>query len=89
MAVTAKPVPGDRSVVERSPGSRLPDQILKWGLTSLAALILVLIVYFFIRLIGQSSSAISNSGLSFVFANDWDPSHNIFHGAALVVGTLI
>jgi phosphate ABC transporter permease protein PstC len=89
LAATATTVPGDRALVEGSPGRRLPDRILKWGLTALASLILIIIAYFFIRLIGQSSTAISHSGLSFVFANDWDPSHNVFHGAALVVGTLV
>jgi phosphate ABC transporter permease protein PstC len=82
-------MPGGRSLVERSSGSRLPDQVLRWGLTALATLILIIIAYFFIRLIGQSGTAISHSGLSFIFANDWDPAHNIFHGAALLVGTLV
>jgi phosphate ABC transporter permease protein PstC len=85
----ATTVSGGRSVLERSPLSRLPDQLLQWGLSGLAALILVLIAYFFIRLIGQSSTAFSHYGLSFVFGNDWDTSRNIYHGAALVVGTLI
>ena len=54
---------GGRSAFERSPLSRLPDQVLQWGLTALAALILVLIAYFFIRLIGQSTTAFSTFGL--------------------------
>ncbi len=85
----ATTVTGDRSVLERSPGGRLPDQILKWGLTALATAILILIAYFFIRLIGQSRLAFSHFGLSFIFGNDWDVAHNIYRGAALVVGTLI
>jgi phosphate ABC transporter permease protein PstC len=80
---------GDRSRFERSSHSRLPDQCLAWGLTSLAVLILVLIVFFFIRLIGESGSTFSTFGLSFIFGNDWDVSRNIYHGLALVVGTLI
>jgi phosphate transport system permease protein len=80
---------GGRSVLERSPLSRLPDRALPWALTSLAALILALIVYFFIRLIGESGSTFSTFGLSFIFGNDWDVSRNIYHGLALVVGTLI
>jgi phosphate ABC transporter permease protein PstC len=80
---------GGRSVLERSPLSRLPDRALKWGLTGLAALILVLIAYFFIRLIGESGTALNSFGLSFVFGNDWDPSHSIFHGAPLVIGTIV
>ncbi|MHB8657199.1 MAG: phosphate ABC transporter permease subunit PstC [Solirubrobacteraceae bacterium] len=80
---------GDRSILERSPLARLPDQLLRWGLGALAALILILIAYFFIRLVGQSSGVLSKFGLSFVFGNDWDTSRNIYHGAALVVGTLL
>jgi phosphate ABC transporter permease protein PstC len=80
---------GGRSGFQRSPASRVPDQILKWGLTGLAALILVLLAYFFIRLIGQSSSTFSTFGLSYVFGNDWDPSHSVYHGFALLFGTLV
>jgi phosphate ABC transporter permease protein PstC len=83
------PGPGGRSALERSPAGRLPDQVLKWGLTALAMGILALIVYFFIRLFGQSQAALSKFGLSFVFGNDWDVSRLTFHGAPLVVGTLI
>jgi phosphate ABC transporter permease protein PstC len=82
-------VGGGRSVLERSPLSRLPDQLLQWGLTTLAALILLLIAYFFVRLIGESGTSLNHFGLSFVFGNDWDASRNIYHGAALVIGTLI
>jgi phosphate ABC transporter permease protein PstC len=80
---------GVRSLVARTPAARLPDQALRWGLTTLATLILVLIAYFFVRLIGQSQDALGRFGLSFVFGNDWDVSRNIYHGAPLVVGTLI
>jgi phosphate ABC transporter permease protein PstC len=86
---SATRAPGGRSILERSPASRLPDRILKWGLTGLAAAILALLVYFFIRLIGESGDTFSKFGLSFIFGNDWDVSRNIYHGAALVVGTLI
>ena len=82
-------VSGGRSVLERSPLSRLPDQFLQWGLTLLATAILVLIAYFFIRLIGQSTTAISHFGWGFVFGNDWNPSRLIFRGFPLVFGTLV
>jgi phosphate ABC transporter permease protein PstC len=82
-------VGGGRSVLERSPLARLPDRVLEWGLTSLAGLILVLLAYFFVRLIGQSGSVFGRYGLGFVFGNDWDVSRSVYHGAALVVGTLI
>jgi len=85
----ATTVAGGRSVLERSPAGRLPDQVLKWGLTALAAAILVLLAYFFIRLVGQSGNVFSTYGLKFVFGNDWDVSRNIYHGGALVAGTLI
>ncbi len=80
---------GGRSALERSPIARLPDRAMQIGLTALAVGILALLVYFFIRLIGQSEKALSQFGLSFVFGNDWDVSRNIYHGAALLVGTLI
>jgi phosphate ABC transporter permease protein PstC len=86
---SATTVSVDRSVLERSSLSRLPDQVLQWGLTLLATAILVLIAYFFIRLIGQSSTAISHFGLNFVFGNDWNPSKLIFRGLPLVFGTLV
>ncbi len=82
-------VSGGRSALERSPLSRLPDRALRWGLSALAALILILIAYFFIRLIGQSKDALNQFGFSFVFGNDWDVSRNIYKGLALVVGTLV
>ena len=36
--------------------------MLQWGLSGLAAFILILIAYFFIRLIGQSGSVFSTTG---------------------------
>jgi phosphate transport system permease protein len=78
-----------RSVLDRSAASRLPDQILKWGLTVLAGAILALLAYFFIRLIDESRLAFSTFGASFIFGNDWDVAHNIYHGFPLVAGTLI
>jgi phosphate ABC transporter permease protein PstC len=89
MEASATIVGGGRSRFERSPLSRLPDQVLQWGLTALATLILLLIAYFFVRLIGQSGTALNKFGASFVLGNDWDVSRNIYHGAPLVVGTLI
>jgi phosphate ABC transporter permease protein PstC len=85
----ATTVSGGRSVLERSPLSRVPDRVLQWVLTLLATAILVLIAYFFIRLIGQSTTAISHFGLDFVFGNDWNPSKLIFRGLPLVFGTLV
>jgi phosphate ABC transporter permease protein PstC len=76
-------------VFERSPLQRVPDQLLRWGLTGLAGAILVLLAYFFIRLIGESGNTFSTFGLSFVFGNDWDVSRHIYHGFPLLFGTLL
>ncbi|HWF52144.1 MAG TPA: phosphate ABC transporter permease subunit PstC [Solirubrobacteraceae bacterium] len=81
---------GGRSVLERSPLSRLPDRILKWGLAGVAVLVLVLIAYFFIRLIGESTPAFNRFGVfGFVFHNRWLPSRLIFGAAAMVFGTVV
>jgi phosphate ABC transporter permease protein PstC len=86
---SATTVTGGRSALERSPAARLPDRVLKWGLSGLAALLLILIVYFLIRLIGQSGHVFSTYGLNFVFGNDWDVSRSIYHGGALLFGTIV
>ncbi len=81
---------GDRSILARSPLARLPDRVLKYGLTVLAGLILALIVYFFVRLVGQSKPAFAHNGvLGFTFDNDWDVSGENFGALPLVLGTLI
>ena len=81
---------GDRSILERSPLARLPDRVLKYGLTALAALILALIVYFFIRLVGEARPAFAKEGVfGFVFGNDWNVSAEHFGALPLLVGTLI
>lgn len=103
MQASVTTVGGGRSVLERSPLHRLPDQVLQWGLSALAAGVLVLIAYFFIRLIGQSSTAFSHIGFfNFFVRNNWDVSQLQASGAcstgaagctfgalALVLGTLI
>ena len=81
---------GGRSVLERSPIARLPDRALKYGLTALALLILALIVYFFIRLVGEARPALAREGvLGFVFDHNWNVSAERFGALPLVVGTLI
>ncbi len=90
MSTTTSLPPGDRSLLERSPVARFPDRALKYGLTTLAALILALIAFFFIRLVGESQPALSHFGvLGFTFDNDWNVSLNHFGALPLVVGTLI
>jgi len=81
---------GDRSILARSPLARLPDRVLKYGLTVLAGLILALIVYFFVRLVGEAKPAFAHNGvLGFTFDNDWDVSGENFGALPLVLGTLI
>ena len=81
---------GGRSVLERSPVARLPDRALKYGLTALAALILALIVYFFVRLVGEARPAFAKAGVfGFTFNNDWNVNAERFGALPLVVGTLI
>ncbi|MHB8243512.1 MAG: phosphate ABC transporter permease subunit PstC, partial [Solirubrobacteraceae bacterium] len=80
----------ERALTARSPLARLPDRVLKYGLTLLAALILALIVYFFIRLVGEARPAFAKTGvLGFAFDNNWNPSAEHFGALPLVVGTLI
>ncbi len=81
---------GGRSTLGRSPIARLPDRALRYGLTALAALILALIVYFFIRLVGEARPAFEKFGvLGFTFDNDWNVSAEQFGALPLVIGTLI
>jgi len=81
---------GERPVLGRSPLARLPDRALKYSLTVLAGLILALIVYFFIRLVGEAHPALAKFGVfGFTFDNDWNVSAERFGALPLVVGTLI
>jgi phosphate transport system permease protein len=90
VASAATPLERDRPSFGRSRIARLPDEILKWVLTLLAAGILALIVFFFVRLYGEASLAFSKFGwIGFTFDNNWDVSRNIYGALPLVVGTLI
>src|SRR5215212_1823380 len=90
MAAGALRAGGGRSALERSPLSRLPDRLLKWGLRALAALILVLIAFFFVRLYAEAHPAFAKFGVfDFVFRNDWDVAGKVFGAWPLVAGTLI
>src|ERR671926_960119 len=81
---------GGRSILERPPLARLPDRALRWGLTALAASILVLIGFFFVRLYLESRPAFARFGLlGLTFTNDWDVQGNVFGALPLLVGTLI
>jgi phosphate ABC transporter permease protein PstC len=81
---------GGRSVLERSPLARLPDRLLRLTLTGLAALILALIAFFFVRLWLEARPAFDRFGyFGFAFHADWDVSREIFGALPLLVGTLI
>jgi phosphate ABC transporter permease protein PstC len=80
----------DRPAFGRSSLSRLPDRLLRYGLTVLAAAILILIAFFFVRLYIESRPVFSKFGVfGFTFDNNWDVSRSIFGALPLVVGTLI
>ena len=71
-------------------GSRLPDRVLRWGLFTLAALVLVLLAYFFARLYTESRPVLRKEGFfDFVFANNWTVAKGMYGAGALLVGTLI
>jgi phosphate ABC transporter permease protein PstC len=90
MEAASLPSSADRPLLGRSALARLPDRALKYGLTALAALILVLILYFFVRLFGEARPAFSASGVfGFVFDNNWNPSAEKYGALPLLVGTLI
>jgi phosphate ABC transporter permease protein PstC len=81
---------GRRSVLKRSSGARLPDVILQWGVTLLSVAILLLIAYFFLKLIDESTTVFDRFGvLGFTFDNNWDVSKSVYGALPLVVGTLI
>src|SRR3954454_4870321 len=74
----------------RNSASRLPDDLLRWVLTALAAGIFVLLAYFFVRLFVEARPAFQQEGVfGFVFHNDWDVSKNIYGALPLVTGKLI
>jgi phosphate transport system permease protein len=91
VAAEAQPLAtGGRSYLERPLRARLPDQLMRWILTALAAGILVLIAFFFIRLIAEARPALDKFGvIGFTFDNNWDVSRSIYGALPLVVGTLI
>jgi phosphate ABC transporter permease protein PstC len=63
---------------------------MRWGLTALAVLILLLIAYFFIRLYAEAKPAFDKFGVfGFAFDNNWDVSRNIYGALPLLVGTVI
>src|SRR3954463_14590368 len=83
-------VRGGRSILERPSRARALDPLLRWTLTGLAGLVLVLIAFFFIRLFIEAKPAFDKYGYAgFVFDNSWVPSQALYGALPLVVGTLI
>src|SRR3954451_22746817 len=81
---------GDRPLSGRSPRSRLADPVFRGTLAVIAALVLLLIAFFFIFLLQKARPALAHQGVfCFIFTNDWNPSKEIFGGWPLVAGTLI
>src|SRR4029078_8170433 len=68
----------------------LPGRASKWGLAGLAAGVLVLIGFFFVRLYVEAHPAFQKFGFfGFVFTNNWDVDRATFGALPLLVGTLI
>src|SRR5919202_11817 len=81
---------GSRPTVGRLPLVRAQDRALRWGLTAVAAAILALIGFFFVRLLVEAWPAFSRFGVfGFTFTNDWDVSRNFYGALPLLVGTLV
>jgi len=89
-AATGTDMQGGRSQFERPPFARLPDRAFRFVLTAIAAGIIALIAYFFIRLAIESRPAFSRFGVfGYTFTNNWDISREMFGALPLLVGTII
>ena len=61
------------AVLGRSSASRSPDPLLQWVLSGMAAFILLLIAFFFVRLFVEAKPAFDEFGyFGFTFGNDWN-----------------
>ncbi len=102
MEAHATGIGGGRSVLQRSPLGRLPDQVLQFGLAAVATGVLVLLGAFLVVLVNESTDAFSHIGVfHYLFRNNWETSqlaqggacdtgHGCTFGAwAMLVGTLV
>src|SRR5689334_2753001 len=79
-----------RSILERPARSRALDPLLQGVLATLAALILVLIAFFFVRLFVEAHPAFDRFGyFGFVFHSDWNVARSTYGALPLLTGTLI
>ena len=78
------------SLLGRSSASRSLDPLLQWVLSGMAAFILLLIAFFFVRLFVEAKPAFDEFGyFGFTFGNDWNVAKNIYGALPLLTGTLI
>src|SRR3954465_10273867 len=81
---------GGRHKLGRPPLERLTAPGPRWGRAGLAAGVLVLIGFFFVRLYIEAHPAFEKFGFfGFTFTNDWDVQGAKFGALPLLVGTLI
>jgi phosphate ABC transporter permease protein PstC len=79
-----------RAELRRSPAARLPDRALRWGLTALSIGVIVLIGFFFVRLVLESQPVFRQEGVfGYLTTNAWVPSKAIYGAIPLLVGTLV
>jgi phosphate ABC transporter permease protein PstC len=79
-----------RGALPRGSGPRFADPLLQGVLAAIAAGVLILIGFFFVRLLVESTPAFDHTGLiDFVFSNNWVPSREQFGAFPLVFGTLV
>jgi phosphate ABC transporter permease protein PstC len=79
-----------RRALPRGSGPRFADPLLQAVLAGIAAGVLILIGFFFVKLILESEPAFEHTGvLDFVFSNNWVPSRGLYGALPLVFGTLL
>jgi phosphate ABC transporter permease protein PstC len=86
----ARAITSTRGTLPRGSGPRFADPLLQGVLAAIAAGVLILVGFFFIRLLVESKPAFDQTGLAdFVFSNNWVPSRDQFGAFPLVFGTLV